>query len=597
MLATGVVAVAVAWTLFTLIAIVVYGLRYPAFDQYHFYPKYLELPFPAPAFELENGHRPVLPAFVRMAEIAWTGAGQMLQIAVGICLVLATVLLIGFAGRRDGRSRLQGASACLLAVLAVFWLGNARMLFHSNEILAVYGVTAFAVAALWAVHAATLADPLRRMFLAGVFALGAVFCFGSGMAAFAALFMAAFAGRVAWRAWIAPLLLFALAIGLYVGGMPGDSGVRNSLLVSPLENFVIGLHWLSAPWMHAWLGFANPAMFPFVSTPAEPANLVEAALRGSAGFVHSVLGAQAFRIEGIVIGGAGVAAWVACLWHVRRHEVSRGRLVAFGLATFGLAVGATICLARLALFKTSPGDVLAERYLPWSCLFWLGLALYALAAPRRPSPRRDVVAAMFAVALAVMLYPSHLWWTGWTAAVHRINHASAVAAQMGIWDPARFPDGPDASKADVLRTHELMRECRLSMFGEPGYVLWSSGWREPATLLPPQSGLWLHATSEFRDDDGRRIVRIEGVLPRSGPLPHDAVIALVDAGHGLRGMAKPSFFESGSGVLLRLGLDQRRGFDGYLVDPQVGETFDLLVVDADARTVLARFPVHEVALP
>jgi len=46
---------------------------------------------------------------------------------------------------------------------------------------------------------------------------------------------------------------------------------------------------------------------------------------------------------------------------VRRHEVWRGRLVAFGLATFGLAVGATICLARLAHFKTSPGDVLAER--------------------------------------------------------------------------------------------------------------------------------------------------------------------------------------------------------------------------------------------
>ncbi|MCW5569275.1 MAG: hypothetical protein KIS84_13735, partial [Dokdonella sp.] len=489
LLAWGVAAVAAAWILATLLVIVEFGLRYPAFDQFRLYPLYLGLAFPDSAIQLENGHRPVLPALVRLLEVQWFGANQQLQLGVGIALVLATVALIGLAGRRDGRTALRGSTAWLLAVLAVLWLGNARMLIHGNELVHAYLVTSFTVLSLWAVHAATLGRPLRWMLVAGLCASGAAFSFGSGMAAFVALFFTAAAGRVAWRAWLAPLALFLAAIGLYLAGMPGDSGVRNSLLLSPLDNVVVGLRWLSAPWMHAWLGYANPAMFPFVPTPAEPANLVEAALRGSAGFVHSMLGTHAFRIEGIVIGAAAVAAWLACLWHVRRHEVWRGRLVAFGLATFGLAVGATICLARLAHFKTSPGDVLAERYLPWSCLFWLGLALYALAAPRRPSPRRDVIAAMFAVALAVMLYPSHLWWVGWAAAVNRINNASAVAAQMGIWDPERFPDGPDARKADVLRSLELMRERRLSMFGEPGYALWSSQWREPALLLPPQSGL------------------------------------------------------------------------------------------------------------
>lgn len=596
-MAFAVAVLAAVWAVWSIDVILDSGLRYPAFDQYHFYPGYLGSPFPRAAFELENGHRPVLPGLVRMAEVAWTGAGQMLQIGVGLVCVVLTVVLIALAGRRDGRSALQGGTTWLLVVLAVLWLANARMLIHGNEILAVYLVTGFTVAALWSVHAATGPHAVGWMAIAGLCALAAVFSFGSGMAAFIAVFAMAWVARVRWRAWLAPMLMFACALGLYLVGMPGDSGVRNSLSFAPVANLMVGFEWLSAPWVHAWFRYGEPSPFPWAEAQGS-GNAIEAALRGSANLLQALLGARAARIEQAVIGAGGLLAWLACLGHARRHAgpLPRGCLVALGVASFGLAVGALICLARLGHFEAHPADVLAERYLPWSTLFWLGLALYAIAAPRVRSVRRELAAAALAIALAVALYPSQCWWAGWAAAVYRSNQASAVAAQMDIHDPARFPDGLDASADDVRRTLAMMRERRLSMFGEPGHALWASGWRPPVTLMPPQPGLWLRMDEGFRDDAGRRVVRVEGVLPRRSAMHHDRLIVFVDAARTLRGMAKPTF-DDGENGSLHFGASQRRGFDGYLVEPKRGESFDLLLVDPATRAVLARYPLPAADVP
>lgn len=593
LVALGLAVLAGAWAVWSIGVILDSGLRYPAFDQYHFYPRYLGTPFPRAAFELENGHRPVLPGLVRMAEVAWTGAGQMLQIGIGLVFVVLTVVLIALAGRRDGRSAVQACTTWLLVVLAVLWLANARMLIHGNEILALYLVTGFTVAALWTVHAATGPHAVGCMAVAGLCALAAVFSFGSGMAAFIAVFAMAWVARVRWRAWLAPMLLFACALGLYVFGMPGDSGVRNSLSFAPAANLMIGLEWLSAPWVHAWFRYVEPSPFAWHEAQGS-GNVIEAALRGSANLLQALLGAHALRIEQILIGAGGLLAWVACLGHARRHAgpLPRGRLVALGVASFGLAVGALICLARLGHFEAHPADVLAERYLPWSTLFWLGLALYAVAAPCMRSQRRELGAAALAIALAVVLVPSQRWWAGWAAAVYRSNQASAVAAQMDIHDPARFPDGLDASADDVRRTLAMMRERGLSMFGEPGYALWASGWRPPVTLMPPQPGLWLRPDDGFRDDSGLRVVRIEGVLPRRSAMHHDSLIVFVDAARNLRGMAKPTFDDVENGSL-HLFAPDRRGFDGYLIEPKRGESFDALLVDPATRAVLARYPVPD----
>lgn len=591
--ALALIGLAGAWCAASLVAILNFGLRYPAFDQYHFYPTYLALPFPDVLFQLENGHRPVLPALVRWLEVEIGGAGQMLQVGVGIAFVLATVALIGLAAWRDRQSALHGATGWLLVALGVLWLGNARMLIHSNEILAIYMVTAFGIAGLWAVFEATRGHAARWMGVAGLCALAAVFSFGSGMAAFAALFACAFAARVAWRAWIPAVLLFAASVLMYVAGMPGDSGVRNSLTMAPLDNLVVGLRWLSAPWMHAWLGSAEPAVYPWLVQQA-PVNAVEEWMRSTAGGLGDALGARAPFIESVTIGSLGLFGWGFCLWHLRsrRHAVTRSQVVSFGVATFGLAVGAIICLARVAHFESHPQDLFAERYLPWSSLFWLGLALYTLAARTTPSAWRDMAGAALACALLAVLYPSHQVWAGWSAAVHRSNQASAVAAQMGIWDPQRFPDGLDARKADVLETLGMLRERHLSMFGEPGFVLWDSAWTVSASEPVSAEKAWFRVQSAFEDDTGRVVGRFEGVLPEGIPSPGDGVLVVVDASNVRRGMAKMSFLGFDDDAL-RFDRATPRGFDGYLIAPQPGELFDLLILEPGSGGITARLPLRE----
>ncbi len=99
----------------------------PFLDQFRLYPIYLELPFPENVLQRENGHRPIIPGLIRVLEIHWLGANQMLQIAFGAFCALATALCAAWIALREDRLarplRLAGA---MLAVMAVFWLGNAQ---------------------------------------------------------------------------------------------------------------------------------------------------------------------------------------------------------------------------------------------------------------------------------------------------------------------------------------------------------------------------------------------------------------------------------------------------------------------------------------
>src|SRR5262249_20118578 len=57
----------------TFSGIVNFGWRQPMFDQWREYETFLDLPFPQNVIQLNNGHRPMLPNLVRIAEIEWFG--------------------------------------------------------------------------------------------------------------------------------------------------------------------------------------------------------------------------------------------------------------------------------------------------------------------------------------------------------------------------------------------------------------------------------------------------------------------------------------------------------------------------------------------
>ena len=106
----GLVAIALllagGWFLLTgLLEIINFGFRQPMFDQYRMYPNYLTLPFPDSVLQLENGHRPILPNLVQVAEAHWFSASQNLQLAVGggSALLMAALLSIA-AWRGPGTS-------------------------------------------------------------------------------------------------------------------------------------------------------------------------------------------------------------------------------------------------------------------------------------------------------------------------------------------------------------------------------------------------------------------------------------------------------------------------------------------------------------
>lgn len=581
--------VAALWLWSTLAAIANYAFRYPAFDQYRFYQNYLGLDFPASVLQLENGHRPILPAAVRVAEIHALDANQSLQIGLGVGLVLLTLAVIASIAWRGRRSAVAGATGVLAAVLAVAWLGNARVLMHGNEMMHVHSVMAATMLALACVLAANQARPVAWMAAAGALATAATFSFGQGMASFAAVFVLAALLRLPPRAFAVPALMFAGAVVLYFAQLPGEAGVRGSLVIDPLRNAQALMRWLASPWFHAWLGFAEPGFFSW--NPGDSA--LEQGLRGSAQAVARVLGPTWLPAAGMGLGLAGTACYGLAVLRLLRHpaQVSPVQSLGVGLATFALAVGSIICLARLPMFQQVPQQLMADRYLPWACLFWLGLALWWLGQPSAGASRwRRVSAPVAVLLLAVVLLPSQRGWTGWSATMHRNVQQSAVAAQLGIWDAERFPRHEDAPRDDALHSLQLMRRQRVSMFAEPAHALLEAGWRAPQGEASTPAVAHVAAIRPFRDEvSGRDVVAIEGWVSRIEGRPRDPVLVVVDAGGEVRGLAKFSFLGPDKPAA-RLNVPAKRGFDGYVVEPRPGEALRVLVLDPGTRRVLAQVP-------
>jgi hypothetical protein len=593
-LAVSTAGVAAVWLWSTLATIAAFAFRYPAFDQYRLYAIYLGLPFPSSALQLENGHRPILPALLRIAEIHALAADQSLQIVVGLAAAVASLALIVFTivRERDMEPAARGA-AILLAVLAIFWLGNARVLMHGNESVQMYFVVLFVVLAILAVDKARTQPSAAWIVGAGACCLAASFSFGTGMASFAAVFVLGAIARMGARRMAIPILLFVAALSVYALGLPGSAGVRHVLLVRPLANLASMLRWLSAPWMSAWLGNGD-AMLPTWGTSAASNEGLGRAVLASARWIAAPFGDDALMRESLLVGALGGIAFVAVSWHAwrRGRALSSTRFLALGLSAFALAAGVLVCVARLQAFGMFPADVFADRYLPWSCLFWFGLALYACAGARASKATVASALAVASLAAAAILLTSQRSQAGWSATVFRHVQQSAAAAELGVWDPEVLPDDRSARRDVVIGSLALLREHRLSMYAEPEFELIQSGWRLAGTLPPAQAGSEAHVNRTLHDTWGQRdVASFEGLLAKKPETPRDALLVVVDSSGALRGLAKRSFV-SFSGKSLRFDRPNLRGFDGYVLDPKPGEELTVLVLDRSTQAPLAAIPLR-----
>lgn len=518
-----------------LVAVANHAWRWPMFDQYRLYAFYLGMPFPENILQLENGHRPVVPALLRVAEAWCCNANQLLQIATGTILAAAAAAFMGWlAWTARPNATVARIAAAVSFAIGLFWLGNARILMHGNESVHAYLVVVSVMAACWLTARAVRRNSSRSLWMASLCCCVAMFSFGPGVAAFAAvlLLIPLLGGRWFWGA--IPGAVLAAALYIYAFVLPGDAGVRHQIILAPLGNVALAMQWIASSWINGLL----------VSSPVD-------------GFPSL----ERIRQIATVLGLAGTMAWMLLGVRLarRRGAVLPVEAVAFGTAGFALATAALIGVARYAYFQVHPDQVFADRYLLWPNVFWASLLVLAIFAAQ--SSHRFVLRSIpvaIPVLAAVALWPAHLAWAGWSSEVRRQSELVAIASWTGVRGHI-MPDAAAASPQHVETALRLMRERSLGVFAHPPPFL-------PGDTVPRgQDAGCAPATMVGAWDDagtGQRVARVTGSCKfDAGTRPE--WLTIVDGNGVVRGLGRWSGFGGGSALVLHV--KARHGYDGLIV--------------------------------
>ena len=591
-LALGIATFAMVYLVTSVTFIAYYSWRQLLFDQLRQYLPLLERDFPANLLVMENGHRPVFPNLIRHADIVFGQADQTISIVFGIVFALASVALIGWAALRDSRLRFSERTAAILfSAIAVFWLGNTRMLLHANEAIQVSLATLAVVLLASCAHRAARARANLWMLMGAMAAFVATFSFGAGIAAFPALLLLAMAQRVPWRAtaWAAAALVATLVLYLFV--LPDDAGVRASLSIRPLDSLLIAARWLSGPIVNGWLGLAEPAAGAWVrsvvGTQAFGSWLV-----ASADWMTARVGAQTFvPIAGATIGlvGLGATGWLIIARLLQPRKMGQLEAQALALTLFGAATGVLIGVARLSYFDVNPAQIYADRYGVWPCLMWLGLALMALVevAARVRSVWVRLSVPLIAVFIGVMAWPSHLAYRGWGMTVYQNAERGAAATTLGVRDPPYLPAAGIIPVSEFEQVVDAMQRKRVSMFADR-----SADWvgkRVPIPVRrPPVPDIAAVIPESVQILDGENVVAFTGWVGGESVRRGLDELIVIDKAHRVVGIARwsrdPRVIEPG--LILK---PKWIGFDGYTRVTPGCESLILAGVGATYVQPLARF--------
>lgn len=579
------------YLLTTLSEIANFAWRQPMFDQWRMYVTLLNLPFPQDILQLENGHRPIIPNLVRIAEIRWFAANQLLQISLGTCFAMLTAGFIAICAWGERALPLVArCAAVMLAVLGIFWLANARMLLHGHEALHAYLVTLMVTSASWCTWKASCGKPLRWLGIASLCCSVATFSFGPGIASFPAIMLLGALLRLRWRYLLVPVAVLALCLVLYLFVLPGDQGVRNTLDFQPIASATVMAQWLASPWANGWLGLANPPLQAWLPTSAHT-SLSGSILVNSANALVATTGIR-WQSFTTVIGVFGITVFLVRIgvFYQRRTRPSRAQALAIALCLFVLATAAIIGTGRLDYLRANPGQVYADRYLLWPCLFWMGLSLLVLLDLGRTRQRLIALSGLFVlILLPVAMLPTHHGWAGWGQVVYRHSQRSAAAVRSDVFDAKLFPNGADASRNAVLQTLALLKEDRLAMFADPGWKLLDSVLPRP---LAHNSNLIAQAriVSVFDDPlSGLPAAHIDGIVTDGiSTIRSSDVLAIADATGRIVGLAEFSFIKRNARPM-RIGIPRKHGFDGYIRNYHAGQPYRLVLLQPGQphSTVLA----------
>jgi len=572
----SITALCTAWSLlvlWTFLCLLVYlGLRHPALDQFRLYPIYLEQSFPANVVQIENGHRPVLPSIVRVAEIHLTDADQTLQLAIGALAALALAFAGALVHRRfDKASAASTAIALLAGCFGVFWMANSRMLLHGNESVHAYFAGGFSLLAFLIAWRASQRRCLRCLTVALACATAAGLSFGPGVAAFGLILIAPIiAGN--WRFFLIGLgYAAAFAIG-YLFLLPQGENAR-SVIAFDLPVLLDHLgYWLGSALVHAGLG-ANPSAGLWQAPTLALTPL--GALSDEPYFSWTLHGAT-YTILALTLYSS-YRAW--------RDSADTPRLVivGIGLSWFAFGAGLLVCLARSDYLTVHTDQKFADRYLLWSCFYFLG-AWFQIQGRLTRTDTGLMIATAALIGVGWIMRPGDRVVQGWALAFHHTNERMGAAMLGDVDSPELYlPDG-SASEADRVRTVALFREHRLGVFAGPERERISrfrAG--EPPTDLPVIT-MVLHR--EFDDRRHGPTKSITGQFPLDADVPVTALLTTPSQGRCgiLRRVANPV---KPKDIWKKPGGGFHLGMTGFTTC-RAPETVTLWSIDEDTPQPIAR---------
>lgn len=425
-----------------------YTLNHAFQDQLRLNFRYLTVPFPLSIFELENGHRPVLPGLVRWLELNYFSGAVTLQFASAW---ISAAVAVGLLFVRCWSALDWPRRSMLLCVVAttILWNANARMFIHAYEATHVFYIFVALVVALFAVSSEGEVT-FPRVALACFAAALATFSFGPGIVVYGAVAAVLVLRRAPWKKLAAVIVGASVVVAVYSFGMPGSDGVHvSSGAISLIKTSYFVVARIAAYWVELFA-------FLFASDSWQ---------------------------RGVVVTISTVVVTLTALhslraWWTRQH-FSPAMLMGLGILFFGVVTNALIAVNRTSYFQANPPELFADRYLFWSTLVWLGLAIYWLSLPKR-SRVFSLFVALVIVVESALAFGQANWWRSWASSTYRVAELTSVALKLNIPHDHRLQEMFRPELANVGAEIDSMRKARVSTFAHD-----SGPWLGRTLVLAP----------------------------------------------------------------------------------------------------------------
>ena len=440
--ATQMCALFVGFVFFASGVVYLYLGSYPAThaDFWSIYEFYFRHSWLETAANKYAGHSLFFPNFFWLASVNFFHGSQQPLVFVGLALLLTIAALLLVSVWRDETVGLTAkVPATMVLIVGNFWMGRWAITlsggFNSQNSLTMAAVT---LAFLLIPKASRVWPKMSLIIFAGFIAS---FSCGQGLAIWPALLLLAWCLRLRWPSVVALGISTLTAIVVYELLPPHSKDYTA---------FQAAAHAGTTLVAHLCRLMGSPVVY------------ATAAWHVAKTFGNSDQASTLALWSGMV---ALVLAAVAVLPHLVRRNLGKSSLeiAGLGLVTFNVAVMMLIVAGRAQLFRVSPSDVMAPRYLFWSSLFWAGLFLVGIQRSQHLRWARWPV-IVFAFAAAVFAWPEHY---------HKCFHAktsqcffeeAGTALIDGVVDDNSWFLSLDPKR--IARVAPQLRAHRLDMFAD-----------------------------------------------------------------------------------------------------------------------------------